>query len=100
MNTTNVSALDASPVERIFDDVEPHTNLLELPAGEEVSEHEHPDRSIVFYVLEGGIRLCVGDETATLRAGAIAQFDGDQSIAPKAETDSRALLILSPTGGQ
>jgi len=98
MKTTDVSALDASPLERIFDDMEPHANLLQLPAGEGVSEHEHPGRSIVFYVLEGEIRLHVGDETATLRAGAIAQFDGDQSIAPKAETDSRALLILSPGG--
>jgi len=98
MNTTDVSALDASPLERIFDDVEPHTNLLELPAGEGVSEHEHPGRSIVFYVLKGEIRLRVGDETATLRAGAIAQFDGDQPIAPTAEADSRALLILSPDG--
>lgn len=91
--------MDASPLEQIFEDLEPHTNLLELPAGEVVPEHDQPGRSIVFNVLKDEIRLYVGDKTATLGAGEIAHFSGDRSISPRAEVESRTLVILSPNGG-
>lgn len=96
MNTTHVPDLNAAPLERIFENAEPRTNLLELAAGEHVPEHQHPDRTIVFYVIEGGITLHVGDEMASLRTGDIARFDGNQDISPAADIDSRVLVILAP----
>jgi quercetin dioxygenase-like cupin family protein len=94
MNTTHLHDVDASPLERIFEGDEPRTNLLQLAAGEHVPGHRHPDRRILFYVVEGEITLRVGEETASLPAGGIAQFDGDREISPVAEADSRAIVVL------
>jgi quercetin dioxygenase-like cupin family protein len=96
MNTAHLTEMDASPLERVFDDVEPRTNLLRLAAGEHVPEHRHPDRRILFYLIEGEITLRVGEETALLRAGDLAQFDGGRDISPAARADSRALVVLVP----
>jgi quercetin dioxygenase-like cupin family protein len=95
MKTAHIHDLDATPLERVFDGAEPRTNLLELAAGEHVPEHRHPDRTIVFYVIEGDITLRVGEETASLRAGDVAQFDGGRDISPTADVDSRALVVLA-----
>ncbi|MEY7849977.1 cupin domain-containing protein [Natrarchaeobius sp. A-rgal3] len=96
----HLPAVSGSPIERVFPDAEPRTNLLELPAGERVPEHRHPDRTVVFYVLDGEIELRVGDDSYALGKGDIARFSGDQKISPAAIADSRALVILSPTGGE
>jgi quercetin dioxygenase-like cupin family protein len=95
MNTVHLPDIDAAPLERLFDDTEPRTNLLELAAGEEVPEHSHPDRTILFYVIQGEISLRVGEATTTLRAGDLARFDGEQTVSPAAETESRALVVLA-----
>jgi uncharacterized cupin superfamily protein len=94
MNTVHLPDLDARPLERVFEGAEPRTNLLQLAAGEQVPEHQHPGRTILFYVIEGDIRLRVGEETTSLRAGDLARFDGRQDVSPTAETDSRALVVL------
>lgn len=94
MNTTHLPDLDADPLRRLFEGTAPRTNLLQLASGEHVPEHRHPDRTILFYVIEGEITLRVGEDTASLRAGDLAQFDGEQEISPAAEADSRALVVL------
>jgi quercetin dioxygenase-like cupin family protein len=94
MNTVHLPDTDASPLRGLFEDEEPRTNLLELAAGEHVPDHRHPDRRILFYVIEGDITLRVGEETASLRPGDIARFDGDRDISPAADADSRALVVL------
>jgi quercetin dioxygenase-like cupin family protein len=96
MNTAHLSDMDASPLERVFEGAEPRTNLLRLAAGEHVPEHSHPDRTILFYVIEGEITLRVGEETASLRAGDIARVDGGRDVSPAAEAESRALVVLAP----
>jgi quercetin dioxygenase-like cupin family protein len=96
MNTVHLPDTDASPLQRLFEGEEPRTNLLELAAGEHVPDHRHPDRRILFYVIEGEITLRVGEETASLRSGDIARFDGDRDISPTADADSRALVVLVP----
>jgi quercetin dioxygenase-like cupin family protein len=99
VNTAHLDGTDASPLERVFDGVEPRTNLLRLAAGEHVPDHRHPDRTILVHVIEGEITLRVGGETASLRAGDLARFDGDRGISPAAEADSRALVVLVPRDG-
>lgn len=96
MNTRDLTAMDASPLERLFEGTEPQTNLLDLAAGEQVPEHRHPDRTILMYVIEGAITLRVGEETASLQAGELVRFAGDQAIAPTADRASRALVVLAP----
>jgi quercetin dioxygenase-like cupin family protein len=78
-------------------DGEPRTVLLALDAGESVPAHRHPDRRIVFHVLDGELALTLDEETHALAAGDVVRFDGDQDISPAAETDARALLVLAPT---
>lgn len=96
MNTAHLPEMDASPLERVFGDTEPRTNLLQSAAGEHVPGHRHPGRTIRFHVIEGEITLRVGGETASLRTGDLARFDGDRGISPAAEADSRALVVLVP----
>jgi hypothetical protein len=66
MNTVHLPDTDASPLRGLFEGEEPRTNLLELAAGEHVPDHRHPDRRILFYVIERDITLRVGEETASL----------------------------------
>ncbi len=94
-----LAALDATPHANVFPEGEPMTIRLQLAAGERVDPHRHPDRQIVFSLLEGTIDLELGDETHTVEGGEVAQFDGDQDISPVARTDSTALIVLATKHG-
>jgi quercetin dioxygenase-like cupin family protein len=87
--------LDGQPHANVFPDAEPKTIRLTLDAGEEVATHSHPDREIVFYLVDGAIALALDGETHELTAGDVARFDGDQDIAPAAVEDSTALIVLA-----
>ncbi|WP_436911605.1 cupin domain-containing protein [Halosimplex marinum] len=73
----------------------PKTVRLALDAGDRVPPHQHPDREIVCYVVDGEIEMTLGDETVELAAGDAARFSGDQDISPRAREDSVALLVLA-----
>jgi quercetin dioxygenase-like cupin family protein len=73
----------------------PKTVRLALEAGDRVPPHQHPDREIVCYVVDGEIEMTLGDETVELAAGDAARFSGDQDISPRAREDSVALLVLA-----
>jgi quercetin dioxygenase-like cupin family protein len=87
--------LEGAPHANAFPDAEPKTIRLTLGGGEEVPPHDHPDRNIVFYMIEGAIELQLGDQTHDLTAGDLARFDGDQVISPRAIEDSIALIVLA-----
>ncbi|MFQ3284706.1 cupin domain-containing protein [Natronomonas sp.] len=90
-----LTELDGQPHANVFPDAEPKTIRLTLDAGGEVAPHSHPDREIVFYLIEGTIELELGGETHELSAGDVARFDGDQEIAPHAVENSTALIVLA-----
>jgi quercetin dioxygenase-like cupin family protein len=97
MTTThNLDELEGQPHANVFPDAEPKTVRLTLDAGGAVAPHSHPGREIVLYLVEGRIELQVGEETHELTAGAVARFDGDQEIAPRAIEASTALIVLAP----
>jgi quercetin dioxygenase-like cupin family protein len=87
--------LDGQPHANAFPDAEPKTVRLSLDAGEAVATHSHPDREIVFYLVDGAITLALDGETHELTTGDVARFDGDQDIAPAAVEDSTALIVLA-----
>jgi quercetin dioxygenase-like cupin family protein len=60
-----------------------------------VPAHAHPGRQIVFYVVEGEVELTLDGDDHRVTAGDVAQFDGDQDIAPRAVEDSTALIVLA-----
>ncbi|WP_436927049.1 cupin domain-containing protein [Halosimplex amylolyticum] len=74
---------------------EPKTVRLALDAGDRVPPHQHPDREIVCYVVEGELEVALGEETVELVAGDVARFSGDRDISPEAREDSVALLVLA-----
>ena len=74
---------------------EPRTVVLSLAADERVPAHSHPERAVVFHVLDGDIELTLDDETTTLQAGELARFDGDCDISAYAPTEARALVTLA-----
>jgi len=91
----SLTDLDGSPHANVFPQAEPKTIRLTLDAGERVDPHRHPGREIVFYLLEGGIDLHLGEDTFELAEGDIARFGGDQEIAPVASKQSTALIVLA-----
>ncbi|MCU4801900.1 cupin domain-containing protein [Halobacteria archaeon HArc-gm2] len=90
----NVDAADEDGRAALFEG-EPRTVHLSLSADQRVPAHDHPDRQILFHVLEGEITLDLDDETHDLSAGDVLRFDGDRQISPKAVTDARALVVLA-----
>lgn len=87
--------LEGAPHARVFEG-EPQTIRLTLSAGDSIAPHQHPDRQIVFYVLEGHLTVTLGEDEYELEAGDIVRFDGDQYVSPEAIEDSVALLVLAP----
>lgn len=87
--------LEETPHENVFPGSEPKTIRLALSDGESVPPHTHPDRDIVFYLLEGSVELTLGETTHELSAGQIARFEGEQEISPEATEDSVALIVLA-----
>ena len=80
---------------RLFEG-EPRTVRLALEAGDALASHRHPDRRIVFHVLEGEMAVTLSGTEHRLEAGELLRFDGDQEIEPEALEDSVALLVLAP----
>jgi quercetin dioxygenase-like cupin family protein len=92
--------LEGSPHANVCPGAEPKTIRLTLSAGESVPPHDHPDREIVLYVIEGAIDLLLGEDTHRVAAGEVASFDGAQDISPEAVEDATALLVLAERSGE
>jgi redox-sensitive bicupin YhaK (pirin superfamily) len=88
-------------------DVEPHqpkilhsargearSILINLPAGEELQEHEVHERAYVV-VVDGEVDL----HGVTAGAGVAAVFDPHERHTVKAHSDARLLLVLAPWPG-
>ncbi len=75
------------------------TILLQLPAGEELQEHEVHERARLI-VVDGEIEVVTGDgETVAAGPGHLFEFDPGERRTVAARADSRLLLILSPWPG-
>lgn len=94
--TVALDNLTERPREVAFPAAEPKTVRLALDAGEEVPAHRHPERQIVIYLVSGRLDVRVDGESNVLEPGEVLRFDGRQEVAPKAEADSTALLVLAP----
>lgn len=94
-----VEAVDLDDVEQephadLFES-EPKTIQLSLSAGEEIAAHRHPDRQIVFHVLEGSLVVTIGEGAYEVSAGDVLRFDGDRDVSPRAVEDATALLVMA-----
>jgi redox-sensitive bicupin YhaK (pirin superfamily) len=68
--------------------------LINLPAGEELQDHQVHERAYVV-VIDGDVDL--GGTSAS--AGCAAVFDPHERHAVKANSDARLLLVLAPWPG-
>jgi quercetin dioxygenase-like cupin family protein len=75
------------------------TILLNLPAGEELQEHEVHERARVV-VVDGEIDVTLAaGESVTASAGHLFEFDPGERRTIAARSDARLLLVLSPWPG-
>jgi quercetin dioxygenase-like cupin family protein len=88
--------LDGTPHATVFPGSEPKTVRLALAAGERVPPHRHPDRDVVLFVRRGELELGFGEATHRLEAGDVVRFEGEREVAPRAVTETAALVVLSP----
>lgn len=91
-----VADLDGEPHADAFPGKEPKTIRLSLAAGERVPEHEHPDRTVLFHVLEGAVDVALDGDSHPVEAGEILRFEGESAVEPTAREDSVALVVLAP----
>ena len=71
---------------------------INLPAGEQLQEHEVHERSYLV-VIDGEVEL-EADEKITAGAGTLAVFDPHERHEVRATSDARLLLVLAPWPGQ
>ncbi len=75
------------------------TILLNLPAGEEMQEHEVHERARVL-VVDGDVDVAeAGGDFANASAGHLFEFEPGERRTIVARSDARLLMILSPWPG-
>jgi quercetin dioxygenase-like cupin family protein len=100
MDTWDIRSLDVQPhqpqVLRSDDDA--RLIVINLPAGEELQEHEVHEHAYVI-VADGEVQISQGGETITAGPGMLAHFVPQERHDVKATSDARLLLILAPWPG-
>ena len=97
MEHWDLRALDVAPHQpRILHSArgEARSILINLPAGEQMQEHQVHERAYVI-VIDGEVEL----EGRSGGAGFAAVFDPQERHTVRAATDSRILLVLAPWPG-
>jgi quercetin dioxygenase-like cupin family protein len=75
------------------------TIVLDLPAGEELQEHEVHERARLV-VIDGELEVTIpAGEAVSAGAGHLFEFDPSERHTVTARSDARLLLILSPWPG-
>jgi quercetin dioxygenase-like cupin family protein len=74
------------------------TILLQLPAGEELQEHEVHERARVV-IVDGEVEVSAGQQHVVATSGHLFEFDPRERHTVLARSDARLLLVLSPWPG-
>jgi quercetin dioxygenase-like cupin family protein len=102
MRSWDISAIDVQPHSPAVLDSEQEGRaiVINLPAGEQLGEHQVHERAWIF-VVSGAIEIDdAGGESITGGAGLLAVFDPNERHEVRATADSRVLLVLSPWPGK
>jgi len=99
MDSWDISALAVEPhhPQVLRTDKEARVIALQLPAGEELQEHQTYERGYLF-VVSGAVTLNGTGETAG--PGFLAVFDPNERRTIRATEDSRLALVLGPWPGE
>jgi quercetin dioxygenase-like cupin family protein len=101
METWDIASLDVQPhqPEILRTDPEARVIAINLPAGEELQEHEVHERAWVV-VAGGDVEIEQGGSTVSGGAGLVAHFDPKERHEVRATSDARLLLFLAPWPGE
>jgi redox-sensitive bicupin YhaK (pirin superfamily) len=72
--------------------------LINLPAGEQLQDHEVHERAHLV-VVDGEVDIDGGGTTLPATVGTLAVFDPHERHEVRARTDARLLLVLAPWPG-
>jgi quercetin dioxygenase-like cupin family protein len=100
MQTWDILGLEVEPHQPqvLRSDDESRTIVIQLPAGEELREHQVHERAYVL-VAAGEIEISGDGQAVRGGAGFMAQFEPNERHAVRAVSDTRLLLMLSPWPG-
>ncbi len=101
MQSWDLKIIDAEPhAPQILASAEDaRTIVLDIPAGEQLSEHEVHERARIV-VVGGEVEVAVPDgETVAAEPGHLFEFDPGERHTISARSDARLLLILTPWPG-
>jgi glyoxylate utilization-related uncharacterized protein len=101
MQSWDLKSVEAAPHEpEILASAEDaRTIVLQLPAGEELQEHEVHERARIV-VLDGEIEVATpSGESASASGGYLFEFEPGERRTIAARSDARLLLILTPWPG-
>jgi len=100
MRSWKIPELDVQPhqPEVLDSEAEGRAIVIELPAGERLSEHQVHERAWLV-VVSGTIEV---DDSGSVSGGAglLAEFDPNERREVRALDDSRLLLLLAPWPGE
>jgi quercetin dioxygenase-like cupin family protein len=100
MQTWNIAELEveAHKPEVLRSDGESRAIVIQLPAGEELSDHQVHERAYLI-VVSGEVEIVDGGDPVRGGPGLLAQFEPNERHAVRALSDARLLLMLSPWPG-
>jgi hypothetical protein len=101
MQSWDLTSIEAEPhAPRILASAEDaRTIVLDLPAGEELQEHEVHERARIV-VVDGEVEVGTpGGETVSAAAGHLFEFDPGERRTIAARSHARLLMMLSPWPG-
>jgi quercetin dioxygenase-like cupin family protein len=101
MESWDLKTIETPPHEPLIlsTDRDARAIVLNLPAGEELQEHEVHERARVV-VIEGEVEVTMpGGDTVSARSGHMFEFAPGERRAIDARSDARLLLLLSPWPG-
>ena len=102
MQTWDTRSLDVEPhhPQVLHSDEEGRTIVINLPAGEELQEHQVHERAWIF-VVDGSVEIEeAGGRTVEAGPGCLALTDPKERHEVRATSDSRIVLVLAPWPGE
>ena len=101
MDTWDIASLDVQPRQPavLRSDDETRVIAINLPAGEELREHQVHERAWLM-VADGEIEVDQGGESVSGGPGFLAHFEPAERHGVRANSDSRLILLLSPWPGE
>ena len=101
METWEVRSLQIEPhhPQVLRSDAETRAIAIQLPAGEELQEHQVHERAYLI-VVDGEVSISTDGETVSGGAGLLSHFAPNERRTIQATSDARLLLVLAPWPGE